>query len=129
RFGGAGGFGGPGGGRGGFGGPQAGEPEQRGLLVNEAGAQPRYTLFAPLNSTTTYLIDLAGNVVRTWESGFVPGASVYLLDDGHLLRTGREPEPLGISGGMGGQGGRIQKFTFDGELVWDYAVNSEQRLA
>src|SRR5690606_29636186 len=124
------GAGGPGGGFGRVGGPrQAADPEQRGLLVNEAGAQPGYTLFAPLNATTTYLIDLEGNVVRTWESGFVPGAWVYFTEDGHLLRGGREPEPLGFSGGIGGQGGRFQKFTFDGELVWDYALNTEQRLS
>src|SRR5690606_30674576 len=103
--------GGPGfGGRGRFGGPAQAEPAQRGLLVNEAGAQPGYTLFAPLNATTTYLIDLEGNVVRSWESELVPSAWVYFTDDGHVLRGGREPEPLGGFSG-GGQGGRFQKFT------------------
>src|SRR5690606_23710082 len=61
------------------------------------------------------------------ESELVPSAWVYFTDDGHVLRGGREPEPLGGFSG-GGQGGRFQKFTFDGELVWDYTLNTEQRL-
>jgi len=114
------------GGGGRFGGPAANEPETRGLLINADGATPGYTLFAPLNGTTTYLIDMEGEVVREWDSELVPSAWVYFTDDGHVVRGGRELETQGFSGG--GQGGRFQKFTFDGELVWDYSLNSEQRL-
>jgi hypothetical protein len=126
RFGGAGGgrFAGPGGGR--FGGPQAQGPAERGLQVNEPGAMPGYTLFAPLNRTTSYLIDMEGNVVQTWESEFVPSAWVYFTAEGNLLRGGREQQTAGFSGG--GQGGRFQQFTFDGELVWDYSLNTDSRL-
>jgi hypothetical protein len=51
--------------------------------------------------------------------------SVYLLDNGHLLRTGRHPE---IPFRGGGQGGRLQEFTWDGEQVWDWTVASEEAL-
>jgi len=117
---------GPGGAGGRFGGPAANEPATRGVLVNTAEATAGYTLFAPLNGTSTYLIDLDGGVVRQWESELVPSAWVYLLDNGDLLRGGREPETSGFSGG--GQGGRIQRFTFDGELIWDYTLNSREQL-
>ena len=101
-------------------------PEPRGLLVNAPRAGPGYLLFAPLLSGTTYLIDGEGSVVHTWQSAFAPGASVYLLDNGHLLRTAREWDvPVFKSGG---QGGRIQEFTWDGEIVWDYKLATEQRL-
>src|SRR5713226_1150443 len=39
-----------------------------GVLVNEPIALQGYTLVAPLQSTKTYLIDMQGRVVRTWES-------------------------------------------------------------
>jgi hypothetical protein len=91
-----------------------------------ARASRGYVLFSPLLSTTTYLIDANGQVVHTWESDLPPGASVHLLDDGRLLRPARDPELPFFSGG--GQGGRIQAFTWDGELVWDFALGGRDRM-
>jgi hypothetical protein len=88
-----------------------------GLLVNEPKACPGYTLLAPSNSTTTYLIDMEGRVVNSWKSDCTPGLSAYLLPNGHLLRTGAVKNPPFIGGGTGG---RIQEFDWDGKLVWDY---------
>ena len=98
----------------------------RGLLIKEASVSAGYVLFSPLLSDVTYLIDNDGQVVHTWESDYAPGVSAYLLDNGHLLRTGREPEVPLFS--IGGHGGRIQEFTWDGELVWDYKLANERRL-
>jgi hypothetical protein len=84
-----------------------------------------YVLYSPLLSTTTYLIDKKGSVVHTWESDLAPGASVYLLDDGRLLRCGRHPD---VAFRGGGSGGRIQEFTWDGQLTWDYVLADEARL-
>jgi hypothetical protein len=39
--------------------------EPRGLRMNEAGAFDGYTLFAPLNSRTIHLVDMAGETVHT----------------------------------------------------------------
>jgi hypothetical protein len=91
----------------------------------KGGAVPGYILFSPLLSTTTYLVDKKGQVVHTWESDFAPGASVYLLDNGHMLRCGRHPD---IPFRGGGQGGRIQEFSWDGELVWDWVLASKERV-
>ena len=44
----------------------------RGLLVHEAGTYDGYTLYAPLNSRTVYLVDLDGEVVHTWETDSSP---------------------------------------------------------
>ena len=98
----------------------------RGLLVKEASVSAGYVLFSPLLSGVTYLIDNDGQVVHTWESDYAPGVSVYLLDNSHLLRAGREPEVPVFS--IGGHGGRIQEFTWDGDLVWDFKLANEQRL-
>src|SRR5690606_25365486 len=106
--------------------PSSAAAEARGLAFATDAATPGYTLFAPLNSTVTYLIDTQGRVVKTWRSEYVSGAWVYLADNGHLLRGGREPETHGFSGG--GQGGRFQEFDFDGTLVWDFSINTAERL-
>ncbi|MAT82217.1 MAG: arylsulfotransferase (ASST) [Phycisphaerae bacterium] len=89
-----------------------------GILQHEPGAFPGYTLFAPLNGYTTYLIDNDGRVVNQWESDYLPGVSVYLLEDGSLLRTGQ-------AGGnqdfiAGGQGGQVERFNWDGTLEWSF---------
>jgi hypothetical protein len=103
-----------------------GAVEPRGLRLRCGGVSPGYTLFAPLSSQTTYLIDLDGQVVQTWKSDLLPSAWVYLLDNGHVLRGGSDPGFSGFAGG--GQGGRFQEFDFDGNLVWDFKYNPQGRL-
>lgn len=97
----------------------------KGLLVNSEDAYAGYTLVAPLRSKVTYLLDMQGQVAHTWESDSTPGNAVYLLEDGSLLRTGRV-ENERFHGG--GQGGRIQRFSWDGELLWDYQLSTDTRL-
>ena len=59
-----------------------------------------YILSAPMHSTVTYLIDKNGTVIHTWPSEYIPGQSVYMLDDGSILRTIRL-SPLGAGTGGG----------------------------
>jgi hypothetical protein len=98
----------------------------RGLVLDGDGASPGFVLFSPLLSTTTYLVDRKGRVVHTWESDRAPGASVYLLDNGHLLRCSRERDTPIFQ--AGGEGGRIQEFSWEGELVWDYVLADPLRV-
>lgn len=113
---------GPGGGP-----PREGSPAKLGLLVNEPGALQGYTLLSPLHGKKTYLIDMQGRVVHTWQSQYTPALTAYLLENGDLLRPGAiERKPEGLAGP--GAGGRIQKFTWDGELIWDYEYASSTRL-
>lgn len=103
-----------------------------GMVFNLPGERSRdnaskgYILFTPLLSTMTFLIDKKGRVVHTWKSDFAPGASVYLLENGNLLRCARQPNIRTFRGG--GQGGRIQEFTWDGKLIWDWVIASEERV-
>ena len=88
-----------------------------GLFFNDSTSYNGYTLFAPGATTNTYLIDNCGNIVNQWSASTTnPGASVYLLENGNLLRTGR------VSGNFngGGAGGRIEIFSWDDELLWSY---------
>src|SRR5439155_953733 len=59
-----------------------------GLQVNDRGAFQGYTLILPMMSGKTYLVDMEGKVVRQWETDSYTALSGYLLEDGHLLRTG-----------------------------------------
>lgn len=91
-----------------------------GVLQNDAGTAAGYVLFAPMSGMVTWLIDNEGGVVNSWQSAHRPGNSVYLLDDGSLLRTGRAGTVVNPTFTAGGAGGRVQRFTWDGTLVWDY---------
>ncbi|MDZ7360453.1 MAG: aryl-sulfate sulfotransferase [candidate division KSB1 bacterium] len=105
--------------------PLSAQTQTVGLFLNDAKAFRGYTLFAPLRSTTTYLIDNDGKLVRSWQSSYQPGNSVYLLENGHLLRTGNARNQIFTSGG---QGGRVQEFDWDGTLLWDFEYSSNQYL-
>lgn len=88
-----------------------------GLVVNGPAAFQGYSLVAPMNSNSTYLIDMEGRIVNEWKSDYPPGLSSYLLENGNLLRPAAE---RGMAGGPGA-GGRIQEFNWEGELIWDYS--------
>jgi len=98
---------------------------KRGLVVREPGATPGYTLVMPLNSKKVHLVDLAGEVAHTWETGFAPGGWCYLLDDGSLLYAGRQDHEPKFRGG--GIGGAIRRFAPDGTVVWRYDFAEEGR--
>lgn len=100
--------------------------EVRGLVTHEPGAFEGYTLFSPLSSKETYLVDMDGEVVHCWQTDLNPGNVAYLLEDGSLLRCGRVPGNQVMRGG--GQGGRIQRFSWEGELLWDYELSNAEQL-
>lgn len=98
---------------------------KRGLSVRESGATPGYTLVMPLNSRKVHLVDLAGAVAHTWETGFAPGGWCYVLDDGSLLYAGRQDHEAKFRGG--GIGGAIRRFAPDGTVMWRFEVAEEGR--
>ena len=85
-----------------------------GLLQNDSAAFIGYTLFAPLMSNYTYLIDNKGRLVHSWHSSYHPGMSAYLLENGSLLRAAN------VGNMAFGGGGRVEEFDWDGNLVWAY---------
>ncbi|HEV3116834.1 MAG TPA: aryl-sulfate sulfotransferase [Gemmataceae bacterium] len=99
-----------------------------GLSVNDLKAFQGYTLFAPMNSSTTYLIDMQGRVVRTWQSDCSPALCATLLENGHLLRPGGVGQDAAIFGGGPGVGGRVQEFTWDGDVIWDFRFANSKQL-
>jgi hypothetical protein len=89
------------------------------LLHDSTRTTPGYTLFAPLRSRTTYLIDMNGMLVHDWRSLHTPGLSAMLLPDGSLLRAAlvQAGNPFASQGGAGG---RVERISWDGVLQWSY---------
>ncbi len=80
-----------------------------GLIFNDsAKSYNGYTLFSPLASKNSYLIDNRGYLIHEWTSQYRPAQSVMLLPDGSLLR------PAIIQSGniflAGGAGGRVERY-------------------
>lgn len=96
-----------------------------GLIYCDGSPSPGYTLFSPVLSTTTFLIDEWGHEIHRWESpGAHRGLSVYLLEDGSILRTANlGSEAIGDFAG-GGITGKIERISWEGNLEWSWEYSS-----
>lgn len=88
-----------------------------GTTLITSQASDGYTLFEFMGDTSIYLIDNCGRVVNSWESNYKAGTSVYLQEDGSIIRSGRTPN---TSFSVGGQGGVLERFDWNGNLEWQY---------
>ncbi|MBN2380627.1 aryl-sulfate sulfotransferase [candidate division WOR-3 bacterium] len=92
-----------------------------GMIVNKEGSFEGYTLFAPnVFQGTTYLINNEGLLIHSWKSHFTPGLSVYLSADGYLYRS----ITVGASEWFEEYGGGVEKYDWDGNVVWHYEYSS-----
>jgi len=89
-----------------------------GLFVNDNNSYNGYILFSPVGSTSTYLIDNCGQEINTWTSNYKPNLSVYLLENGNLLRSCKTLNDPNING-------RLEILDWDGNLVWHYNFGLE----
>ena len=78
-------------------------------------------LFSPMVSTKTYLIDSQGMLNHSWSSNYLPGESIRWLGNGTILRTIKTQ-----LSGLGGEGGAVQKVTWDGTVIWEFSYNSSE---
>ncbi|MEZ4979723.1 MAG: aryl-sulfate sulfotransferase [Chitinophagales bacterium] len=84
-----------------------------GLVYRSQEASLGYTLFTPEANNYVYLIDNCGQVVNQWTFGENPGATCYLLENGNLLRAGKDT---------------IQIKDWDDNLLWSFALNAKLGL-
>ncbi len=95
-----------------------------GLIAGDSRASKGYTLFAPKHYTATYLIDNAGQMVHSWTgSKYEPGQSAYLLPNGNLLRCCFIKRKVSTGGG---EGGRVEQYDWEGELVWQFDYRTDR---
>jgi hypothetical protein len=97
----------------------SGQDRTVGVFLNDTSkASNGYTVFAPKHNTMTYIINNQGRKCHEWTaSTYAPGQAVYLLENGHLLRTCMLQGQLGTGGG---EGGRIEEYDWDDNLVWEF---------
>ena len=82
--------------------------------MNDSESFNGYTLFAPNHSTSTFIIDNYGMVVKEWISDYVPRLSVYLLSNGNLLRS------AAIESNESNAAGGFELYSWDNTLLWKY---------
>ncbi len=99
-----------------------------GLFLNEPGSFQGYTLFDPMDYTTTYLIDNEGRLVHSWDSEFSPGGAAASAGQ----RQSASPRPAGLTTVevelplAEGEGTRLEEFAWDGTLVWQYEYPDDE---
>ncbi len=98
-----------------------------GLILNDPKAFRGYTVLNPMNKKTTYLIDMEGRVVHSWESEHNSMHAAYLLENGHLFRLAQLGAEERAFGAGPGAAGRIQEFDWDGSLVWDFKFHNAKQ--
>ncbi len=114
------------------------------IQYNAAKTYEGYTLFSPMFSDKTYLIDMLGNVVHVWvHKDDPPGLHYILLENGNILGNTRErpapkpepgtpmkkPEPnpnpnKGLNFGGGAKG--LREIDWDGNVVWEWIPGPEE---
>jgi hypothetical protein len=109
-------------------GPPAAKPIFVGAPIVTASAYDGYTLYAPKDSTMTYLVDNQGAVINSWQSKYGSGTNAELLSNGHVIRAAS----VGYNGNKNIHtpfaGGIIEEYDWDGNLVWEYSYNSDRVL-
>lgn len=85
------------------------------ILLEEEKVDKGYTLFSPVGSLETFLINNNGEIVNKWSSDYRPGLDVELSSSGKLYRTCR----LEVEGyNHAGKGGRIEIRSWNDSLEW-----------
>ena len=84
------------------------------------------TLYSPIVTESTdfktYLIDNQGNIIKSWLHPRGVASMPYLQDDSTLIYPYRVENP---SMNIGGVGGGLSKYSWDGELLWSYEIANE----
>lgn len=87
-----------------------------GTLVNTENSYQGYTIISPSNFKTSYLINNCGELINSWESDYFVALMAEIDLEGNLFRTMRLQTEGGFVGG--GIGGGLEKFSWEGELLW-----------
>ena len=90
----------------------------------------QYTLFSPLGQKDIYLIDHAGETVHAWESDYRPGLSVYLLENGELLRPANGGDNDAVFTAESNNGaGLIEILDWESNVIWSTTLSGNDYLS
>ncbi len=93
------------------------------LYWNKEKAFNGYTIISPNTGTNTYLIDMEGNVVHTWDTEYRPGLYAEILPNGNIVRGYRTKDLVPFGGAYTG----IQELDWNGKVVWEFKIESKDR--
>lgn len=99
-----------------------------GVIRTTDNVTPGYVLLSPISTEKVFLLNNQGQIVHQWKTDRQPGQSAYLLEDGSLLRAGKVKDTFQFPA-TAGSGGRIQKYDWDGKLVWDFVSSNLYRMS
>jgi hypothetical protein len=80
-----------------------------GLLHHSPGVSEGYVLFTPEQNNSAYLVNNCGEKINEWTFTEIPGLTCYLLEDGTLLRAGKDS---------------LEIRDWDNTLLWSYATSN-----
>lgn len=86
-----------------------GQEENLGLIYHNSAVSDGYVLFTPTKSNHVFLVNECGEKVNEWEFSEQPGATCYLLENGNLLRAGKDS---------------LEIRDWENNLVWSYATTA-----
>ena len=81
-----------------------------------------FTIIAPMRHEACHLVNMAGEVVHSWDLPGLLGSKAYLLPNGNLLCSVVTDEGIPIPGA---KGGHILELDWDGNVVWEYIDHSQ----
>lgn len=80
-------------------------------------ATPGYRMFSPLGLQKTFIINMLGDVVHSWDLPYEPGNFSCLLPSGNMLSGVRTPDgPKGLPA----KGGLMQERDWNGNILWEH---------
>lgn len=79
-----------------------------GLRFTSSNVTEGYTLFTPERNNNVYLINNCGEKINEWTFTEKPGLTCYLLENGNLLRAGKDS---------------LEIRDWNNNLIWSYAMN------
>jgi hypothetical protein len=90
-------------------------------LVSTAQDFDGYALYNLQNNSTAYLIDKDGNIAKSWECNNNANYSLFLKNDGNLVRQG-----VSTSAQLRGaaHGGILEEYDKDGNVVWSFTYST-----
>jgi hypothetical protein len=94
------------------------------ILTNNSEPFNGYTLFSPEYSTKTFIIDINGNIVHSWDSNYIQGLPVYLLENGDLIRGCSNLDNTRFL--AGGFTGRVEIYDWNNSLIWDFDYSTDR---
>ena len=109
--------------------PVVAQQQTVGLFLHDPRAEEGYTLMSPRGNSISYLLDNDGLVVHRWTASYPPGSMAYMMEDGHLVRAERLAIPPSNFLGGAGRGGYLEKFDWDGNLVWEFMYSTQEHLS